>query len=88
MLIELLFGIIFFVMPIVGMFMTILLTGERGVRSQHPKRHTSIDSAQRITRGIIHQHPYKVFEGESRLHPSFKRHIKNYLYGLWILDTS
>jgi hypothetical protein len=88
MLIELLFGIIFFVMPIVGMFMTILLTGDRTTQGQSQKQHGSLNSVQRIASTIIYQDIHKVFKEAVRHHPSFKRHTAKHLHRSWLMDTS
>ncbi|WP_069999262.1 hypothetical protein [Cellulosilyticum sp. I15G10I2] len=84
MLIEFLFGTIFFVLPLIGMFVTILRTEvmhteAESVGEQTKERHV-------LQNLVCPDGTFKV--REAFVDYVFKKQNENDLHGTWLLDTS
>ncbi len=79
MLIEFLFGFIFFILPIVGMLITLLLTKANTNSEPVEEGHISLALVQIIQEGKRH---------EIRARPYLIRQTDKHLGSSWILDTS
>lgn len=82
MLIELLFGIIFFVLPLMGMFATLIL-GERKLPGREAK------SVKYVCEGVPQKAAVCLEEAPVyNLHAIHKMYTREYLFKTWFLDTS